>query len=266
MTSMRAALQHEKEELAANQVEAESRLGEAQMRASFAKRESEQAQSLADAGTLARFELERSVSKAHQEVAAAESAGASVRRIIEQQRRIEREGTGKVQYLQKEAAALAGDQQAIKALIQQLEHQIELLRVCAPVDGIVAEIEPVNPGIVVQSGQRIATILPSGTLKVVAQFPPAAVVGRVKSGQTARLLVDQFPWTQYGAVPLVVTTVGTDAPDGYVRVEFLVDSESHSRIPLQHGLRGTTEVLVERTSPLRVLLRILGRWYVKSAA
>ena len=84
-----------------------------------------------------------------------------------------------IQGLEKQAAELKADQQTARAQIERLEHEIQRRRIYAPISGTVAEIEPVKPAMVVQAGQRVATILPSGTLKVVAQFAPSAVTGRI---------------------------------------------------------------------------------------
>jgi membrane fusion protein (multidrug efflux system) len=146
------------------------------------------------------------------------------------------------------------------AEIERLRHELERRRVYAPISGTLAEVEPVKPGSVLQAGQKVATILPSGDLKVVAQFAPVAAAGRVKPGQTARLLLDRFSWSQYGAIPLTVQTVGTDLQDSHIKVELVVSPSFQFPIPLQHGLRGTTEVLVERATPLAIALRVAGRY------
>jgi hypothetical protein len=57
-----------------------------------------------------------------------------------------------------------------------------------------------------------------------------------------------------------VQTVGTDVQNERIKVELSVDPSFHSNIPLQHGLRGTTEVLVERATPLAIALRVAGRY------
>jgi membrane fusion protein (multidrug efflux system) len=52
--------------------------------------------------------------------------------------------------------------------------------------------------------------------------------------------------------------VAGEIRDGKVRVELAVNAASRSRIPFQHGLPGSVEVEVERTSPAVLLLRSAG--------
>ena len=39
-------------------------------------------------------------------------------------------------------------------------------------------------------------------------MPPEAALGRVRPGQSARMRLSGFPWTQWGTVPATVTRVG----------------------------------------------------------
>jgi membrane fusion protein (multidrug efflux system) len=95
---------------------------------------------------------------------------------------------------------------------------------------------------------------------VIAEFVPAAALGRVKAGQPARLRLTGFPWAQYGSVGAAVSSVGSEIRDGKVRVELTVRPEAASRIPAQHGLPGSVEVEVERISPAYLMLRAAGRF------
>ena len=61
------------------------------------------------------------------------------------------------------------------------------------------------PGTLIQPGEPLATIVPSGEPRAVAHFPPV-VIGRIQPGQRARLRLAGFPWTQYGTVPATVAS------------------------------------------------------------
>src|SRR5262249_14310840 len=64
---------------------------------------------------------------------------------------------------------------------------------------------------------------------------------------------------QYGFVSADVRRVASEVRDGTVRVELAVVPDPESRIPLQHALPGSIEVLVENVSPARLLFRSAGR-------
>ena len=96
-------------------------------------------------------------------------------------------------------------------------------------------------------------------MRLVAEFASTAAVGRVRAGQLARARLDGFPWAQFGMVPARVTSVGSEAREGRVRVELALASPRNPRITLEHGLPGLVEVEVERVSPAVLLLRAAGR-------
>jgi len=92
----------------------------------------------------------------------------------------------------------------------------------------------------------------------VANFDPPAALGRIRPGQHARLRLEGFPWAQYGSVSATITNVASEIRDGNIRVEMALDSNSDSRIPLQHGLPGSVEVEIETLSPANLVLRTAG--------
>jgi membrane fusion protein (multidrug efflux system) len=112
---------------------------------------------------------------------------------------------------------------------------------------------------VVRQGDIVGVVLPTGTLHVVAAFAPAAALGRVRAGQTARLRLEGFPWAQYGSLPATVTKVADEVRDGSVRVDLALLTDVPTNIPLQHGLPGSVEVVVDQVSPLTLLLRSVGK-------
>ena len=85
------------------------------------------------------------------------------------------------------------------------------------------------------------------------------------SGQSARIRLDGFPWTQFGSLTATVTQVAGEVRDGRVRVELVVHPTSDSRIPMEHGLPGTVEVEIERVSPATLVLRAAGKLVTRTA-
>jgi multidrug resistance efflux pump len=117
----------------------------------------------------------------------------------------------------------------------------------------------VRVGSVVREGEKLAAVVPTGVLRIVASFQPADALGRIQPGQPARLRLDGFPWTEYGSINATVTHVGSEVRDGRIRVELAVNPHSASHIPMQHGLPGAVQVEVERVSPASLVLRVVGR-------
>ncbi|HVG59917.1 MAG TPA: HlyD family efflux transporter periplasmic adaptor subunit [Hyalangium sp.] len=239
--------------------EARARSRESRVTARLASREAEQAKQLQARGVLSEMQADREGGEAQVRLSAANASRSALERIQAQQRSEESLMRASVAQLSREVAQLEGQLATEAAAIQVLTEQIEARTIRAPISGRLGESTPLQPGSVVGQGNPLCTIIPPGSLKVVAVFPPASAIGRVRAGQPARVRFDGFPWTQYGSLPITVSGVASEVREGLVRVELSVPPEQRSTIPLQHGLTGQVEVEVERASPAMLFLRAAGR-------
>jgi len=146
------------------------------------------------------------------------------------------------------------------AAIETLEHTIERHRIRAPIAGRIGEVAVIPPGTMLEKGARVASIVPAGELRAVAELSPRGALGRVRPGQRARVRIDGFAWIEYGSIPATVTTVAAEVRDGKARVELGLSPDPASPIPRQHGLPGTVEIEIERISPASLVLRAAGRY------
>src|SRR5437867_2470972 len=181
----------------------------------------------------------------------------SERLQLEDKRESERQA--RLGRLKGELSRMDGQAASSRAASERLENDIQRRLVRAPADGRVVEVAPMQAGTFLTAGDRIGAVLASGRLKLIASFPAAGALGRVRPGQQARLRLAGFPWMQYGTVPATVASVASEVRDGGIRVELDVFPDPASGIPLQHGLPGTVEVEVERLTPAALALRSLGR-------
>ncbi len=157
------------------------------------------------------------------------------------------------------AAALQGEQATTLATLARLRQDVERLAIRAPVGGVLGEVAPLVAGSFVAQGQKLATVVPRGELIIVAEFNPAAVLGRIQAGQAGRMRLDGFPWAEYGTVAARVSRVATEIRDQRVRVEFTPEPSALARTYLQHGLPGAIEVGVGQASPATLVLRAVGQ-------
>jgi multidrug resistance efflux pump len=238
--------------------EARARSEEAQSRAAFRQSDAERAAQLSQQGLLARREAEERTVDAETSRSAVTALRSAVGRIEAEHRRRLGEFEAELAGLRRELARVTAEITAARAMVEQLEHEVELRRIRAPVDGQIGEIVPLQVGTILAEGERIGSVVPVGTLAVVASFPPAAI-GRLRIGQQARLRLDGFSPLQYGTVAATVSSIGSELRDGHVRVELALARGAASRILLQHGLPGTVEVAVERVAPVILVLRATGR-------
>jgi membrane fusion protein (multidrug efflux system) len=197
-----------------------------------------------------------------------EASVLALKATVERLRRESATGAGdreaKVASLQRDVAHLDADLGALEATIDSLVEDIERRTIRAPASGRLGEIGTARVGSVLAQGERIATVVAGGDLRVVASFAPSAALGRVHAGQRARIRLDGFPWTEYGALEASVSQVATELRDGHARVELVVEPNANTRIPLQHGLPGVAEITVEEVSPATLVLRAVGRLGLKS--
>jgi membrane fusion protein (multidrug efflux system) len=238
--------------------EARAHSREAEAAAAYAQAESDRLRKMYNAGVVAELDLNRSVADAQQRRAAADSLHYAVVRLEGEQRTRTNERRAHIEQLTSELNKLRGEQATAGVTIQRLQEEVDRRWIRAPIDGKLGEVAPLRIGAVVHEGDKLGVVVPSGKLRVVANFDPPAALGRIRPGQHAR-----FPWAQYGSVTATITNVASEIRDGSIRVELALDSHTDSRIPLQHGLPGSVEVEIETLSPANLVLRTAGSLLAK---
>jgi membrane fusion protein (multidrug efflux system) len=236
--------------------EAEAKLQEAEPQAAYANADSIRKSKLQQAGLLAQMDVDRAAAEAKRQQAVAAGLRLTISRLREENAAKQSERLSQIDSLQRAAAQVRGMKTKQGATLDRLQSEVGLRRIVASVDGVVGEAAPLRAGAVITAGERLGSIVPAGRLVVVARYNPATAAGRVHSGQQARLHLDGFPWTQFGAPVATVTRVSNEVRDGAVRVD--LDPAPGSRVPLRYGLPGNTEIEVERISPAMLLLRMTG--------
>ncbi len=205
-------------------------------------------------GLVSEAEVQNARSAAGKRKAAAEALSTHARSLELNQKVDETEARARIAALRREEARLSGLADSSRAAARTLAQEIERKTVRAAASGRLGKAAPLQLGAFVKEGDSLGAIVPKGALRVVAEYLPQEVLGRVRAGQIARLRLDGFAWTQYGSLPATVVTVGNEAQGGRVRVELSVQTEA-TRIPVEHGLPGTLEVEIDRVSPATLLLR-----------
>jgi membrane fusion protein (multidrug efflux system) len=239
--------------------QARARYQEAKVAAAEAEEEARREERLAAQGAVSDAERLRARAAADARAAAAESLSREAARLEAAQRARDMDQASRAEELRRVIASLEGARRTASAAAEVLRHEIARRTVRAEVAGRIGADSIVRPGEFVKEGQHLGELVPPGRLRAVADFSPEGALGRVRSGQDARLRLDGFPWAQYGVVPATVAAVGDELHDGKVRVELELRPLAGSPIPLQHGLPGSVEVDVEQVTPADLVLRAVGR-------
>jgi len=254
-----AVMQGLREAQASHAREADARRDLALNWADFGEEEGKRRILLGSEGLLSSAEVSRGLAEAkHLRNEAVVESMAALRTRADQRVNAAERAEHLAQLLRDEAS-LRSKLATLDADAREAERAVELRRVRAPVAGLLGDAVPLTPGSFVQAGDVLATLIPDGELRIVAQFPPEQALGRLRPGLLGRMRLYGFPWTQFGSVPVRVAHVAEEVREGSVRVELSILNGSGQNIPLQHGLPGSVEVELERASPAELVWRAAGK-------
>lgn len=250
-------LLHESGRLA--QQEASAKRRERQVVASHAGRKAEKLARLKREGHISELDFLDARASARREQASLQAMRAASRSERRRHQTVEEDRRALLEKLNGALMRTRGEVSASTAKIERLEHEIEQHKLRATVSGRLGEVVPLAPGRYLKEGERVATIVPQGQLGAVASFSPAVALGRIRRSQPARVRLVGFPWLQYGSIPATVRRVASEIRDGTVRVELELHPVEGSPIPLQHGLPAEVEVEIDKVTPAKLVLRVVGK-------
>lgn len=244
--------------LAATQA-ARSRSEEASAGVEFAKDNERRLKEESSIGGVAQIEAARAHAETQKLSASRDAAVSDIRRLETDAQTRAYQHQAQIENLTRAIVGFEGDVVTTQATIARLRQEIDRHIIRAPVSGTLGDVAQLGAGAYVAQGQKLATVVPRGGLVIVADFAPASVLGRIHAGQAARLRLDAFPWAQFGTIDAAVSRVASEIRDNLVRVEFVPNAASAPRIFMQHGLPGSVEVSIEKTSPAVLVLRTAGQ-------
>ena len=190
--------------------EAQQRLVAARAAARQAEDQAQRVNRLQKQGLVAQAEAVKARAEAEARRAEAGAARVAVERVGAEQQAGERTREAKIASLNRDRSeGLDGQREMLRSLVTRREREAERRRIRAPMAGRLGEVAVLQVGAVVREGERLASVVPDGQVRVGADFPVTAL-GRVRTGQAARIRLDGFPWLQYGRLPATVTRVASE--------------------------------------------------------
>jgi membrane fusion protein, adhesin transport system len=248
---------------------AEARVDEASAQADFTREHGRRLNAAADGGNVAEIDALRAAADLRRQLAGREALAADQRRLVQERATRGHQAQARIDQLMGMLAALEGEAATLRNTVARLQVEIDRHALRAPVAGVVADVQPLAAGSYLAEGQKVATVLPRGQLRVVAEFAPATAMGRIRVGQSAQLRLEGFAWAQYGTATATVARVAGELREQLLRVELTLQPPvaglGGPALPLQHGLAGSVEVAIERVSPATLLLRAAGARLTGSA-
>jgi membrane fusion protein (multidrug efflux system) len=238
--------------------ETRERIREAEALAQFAEQELSRLDRLHTQLLISERDYQRGRTDAERARASADAVKSSSARLEQEQNTRDRDRVAALDQIRAQIARIEGQLRGSRAVAMRLNAEADRYVVRAPASGRLGEVAVLRTGSFVRAGDRLGVVVPAGNLIAVAQFSPSSAIGRIRAGQTARLRLDGFPWTQYGTLEATVLRAANEIRDGAVRVELAIHPDSNTRIAVEHGLPGSAEVAVEQITPLSLLLRTAG--------
>ncbi|MCP5182166.1 MAG: HlyD family efflux transporter periplasmic adaptor subunit [Pseudomonadales bacterium] len=239
---------------------AQSRRAAAEAAVSFANEYERRLSELSDSGRGAMIETLKARSESRKLKSVAAAAAADLHQIELASEARTHEIEAELDNLEREAARLRGALETSRSTVRRIQQEIVNHQIRAPADGRIGESAALQIGAYIQVGEKLASLVPPTELRIVADFPPASALGRIREGQRAQMRLDGFPWAQFGVLPAQVVGVGSEIRDNLVRVEFQPLPQPESKIILQHGLPGAIEVNIEQLTPAVLVMRKAGQW------
>ncbi len=163
-------------------------------------------------------------------------------------------------------------QAALISEVQRLREEQAQYTVRAPADGVLVDFHGWSPGAFLQAGQSVGAVSPGDALLIEVHVPPRDI-GLVRIGQTVRLQIDAYPYTQWGTLDGTVTAISGDlvgnATDTGHRAGFKVfvrpaagylTLSDGRRGELKKGLTLSARFLVARRSLFQLLYDEASAW------
>ncbi len=201
LASSRSALERELEALRSQNRAAvqgaELEVDKAQAALQLAQAEFNRFRLLKDSGAIAPIQLDEKA--ANLEVAISDLAKA--RRAVEE---VRFRDNAQLSRLAQEFAANSGER-------AQVSRDLGITQVRAPVEGVLFSLELFNPQQVVQQGQELARIAPSGRGLVAKMVVASEDIDNVKPGQRVDLRLAGCPFPDFGTLRGTVRSVSPDA-------------------------------------------------------
>lgn len=248
----------QREEAKLGGLQAEARLREVRAAEEFLDTNARRMTTLEKQGAITDLEKQKATSDLKQLVESRRSSQIEIARKKQEMRVSHADRQADLAEIEHKIAFQEGLYAGLEVEIEELDREIERRMIRAPSAGRVGDLAKIQQGAWVEAGDRLAWVVPAGSFHVVAEFKPDAALGRVRSGLRSRVHLDGFPWTQFGMLEGHVLRVGSEVRDGLIRVDLSIETVNPV-IPLQHGLPGVAEVMVESSSPAEQILRSLGR-------
>ncbi len=150
--------------------------------ARFAEQEARRKGNLHQEGLVSRAEADAAETEHRQKLKAAEALARSLERMAGDRAIEISEKEAEVVALEGRASEILSNVRRLQANMDGLEYDLSLHMVRAPVSGRIGDRLSLRVGEFVEKGVHLGTVIPSGDVRVVAEFAPDRALGRIQPG------------------------------------------------------------------------------------
>ena len=144
--------------------------------------------------------------------------------------------------------------------LDSIELSIQRSRLTSPIDGTVTFLTVHGAGAVVKEGDVVANIAPAGSRLVAEVRIPNEHIAKVHPGLPAKILIDAYPYQQYGVFDGTVLSVSPDAiigPNGdsyYRAVVVPTSTQLKTGVDLSPGLALEARIVTDHRTAMELFL------------
>jgi HlyD family secretion protein len=103
------------------------------------------------------------------------------------------------------------ERDSVNEQLQKADKRKQLVSLVAPVDAVVLDMAKLSQGSVVQAAEKMFTLVPLGDTLEAEVSIDSIDIGYIKTGDSAHLKLDAFPFQKHGALQGKVRTLSEDA-------------------------------------------------------
>lgn len=151
----------------------------------------------------------------------------------------------------------------LQSEINAAELSLQQTTITSPVAGIITNLNVRSSGAIVQSGQDLATIVPTDAPLVVDAKVPNKDIAFIEKGLLVKLKFDAFPYQDYGSIEGKIIEISpdaqTDEKTGESSYKVIIEPQQteikakDKKVALRPGLTLTADIVTERKSVLKQL-------------
>lgn len=100
---------------------------------------------------------------------------------------------------------------SLESQLMEIEETIKNCEIKAAVSGTVTLINEANAGDIIQAGNQLCNIIPSGSELKVTLYIPESDIAKIKVGQKTEYIIDAIPYSEYGRITGEITAISADS-------------------------------------------------------